>query len=103
MAGTMVQVCKTADVAAGKVKRFDVNKIPIAIYNIDGTFYATEDTCTHGMASLAEGALDGDVNECWMHFGAFHVPSGKPVSPPCTVPIKTFPVTVVEGAVLIEM
>src|SRR5262249_15292156 len=79
MAENPVPVCATADVPSGSVKSFDVGDERIAIYNIEGTFYATEAHCTHAMADLGDGILEGDVIECSLHFGAFHVPSGKAV------------------------
>jgi nitrite reductase/ring-hydroxylating ferredoxin subunit len=92
-----VLVCTITDVAAGAVKKVKLQDRTLAIYNIDGRFYATDDRCTHGLASLSDGLLDGDVIECAMHFGAFHVPSGKPVAMPCTVPLRTYDVNV-EGS-----
>ena len=45
----------------------------LAVYNLGGTFFATDDECTHGAASLADGILDGDIIECTLHFGAFNM------------------------------
>ena len=45
---------------------------------------------------LADGMLDGDVIECCMHMGSFHVPTGNVVAPPCEVPLRTYKV-VLEG------
>lgn len=98
-----IGVCATEDVAPGTVRRFDIAGQPIAIYNIAGRFYATNDRCTHGAASLAEGLLDGETIECDLHFGAFHVPTGKPVAPPCSEPLQTFPVTVRDGTVVLTL
>jgi nitrite reductase/ring-hydroxylating ferredoxin subunit len=99
----LVPACHADDLEPGTVRRFDIEGTPIAIYNIDGTFYATDDRCTHGAASLAEGLLEGDTIECDLHFGAFHVPTGKPVAPPCAVPVKTFPVVLQDGTVLVDL
>jgi nitrite reductase/ring-hydroxylating ferredoxin subunit len=93
---TPYRVCSTEDVPLNAIRRFEIDGRGIAIYNIDGTFYATDDTCTHGLSSLSEGELDGDVVECGLHFGAFHVPTGKPVGAPCSVPLKVYR-TAVEG------
>ena len=64
----------------------------LAVYNIDGAFYVTDDECTHAAASLADGMLEGDVIECCMHMGSFHVPTGKVVQPPCEIPLRTYQV-----------
>ena len=95
-ADSVVRVCAKADVAPGSVKAFPVGSNTLAVYNIDGTFYVTDDECTHAAASLADGMLEGDVIECCMHMGAFHVPTGKAVQEPCEVPLRTYKV-VLEG------
>ena len=56
-----VRVCAQADVPPGSVKAFTVGPDTLAVYNIDGTYYITEDECTHAAASLADGMLEGDV------------------------------------------
>ena len=78
------QVRAAADVPENGVISREVGDELVAIYNIDGTFYATEGRCTHGLANLADGMLDGDTIECSFHFGAFHVPSGKAGSRPAS-------------------
>ena len=73
MSESLVPLCATNDVAENTVKLVEAGGRALAVYNIDGTFYATDDECTHGAASLADGILDGDIIECTMHFGAFDV------------------------------
>ncbi len=80
------------------------NLPPLAVYHIEGNFYVTDDTCTHGQASLSEeGVLNGFHIECGWHLGVFDVRTGEVVSRPCTVPLKTYPVTVQDGAVYISI
>ena len=75
----------------------------LAVYNVDGTIYATADLCTHGEASLLEeGILTGKIVECLWHFGTFDVTSGKPTGMPCTVALQTFAVKIVEESVYVE-
>jgi p-cumate 2,3-dioxygenase ferredoxin subunit len=75
----------------------------LAIYNVDGTLYATADLCTHGEASLSEeGILTGKIVECPWHFGTFDVTDGKPTGMPCTVALRTFAVKVIESNVYVE-
>jgi nitrite reductase/ring-hydroxylating ferredoxin subunit len=99
MSETCHRICPVKDLALNSIQKFDVDGNPIAIYNIDGTVYATDDTCTHGLASLSDGQLDGDIVECSLHFGAFHVPTGKPAGAPCSVALRTFRTEVREGEV----
>ena len=71
----------------------------LLVYNIEGTFFATDDRCTHGLSSLSEGELLGDEIECAMHFGSFHVPTGKPMAPPCSVPLRTYEIRVADDEI----
>lgn len=67
----------------------------IAIYNVDGRLFATADRCTHGDASLSdEGCLSGHVVECPWHNGTFDVRDGRALTQPCSLALKTYPVTV---------
>jgi len=92
MTENVVRICAQSDIAPATVKAFDVGDRRLAVFNIDGKFYVTDDECTHAAASLADGMLDGDVIECCMHFGAFHVPTGAVKAPPCEVPLRTYKV-----------
>jgi p-cumate 2,3-dioxygenase ferredoxin subunit len=75
----------------------------IAVYNVDGSFFATQDQCTHGEASLSEeGELCGKFVECSWHFGTFDVTTGEPGLMPCEIPLKTYNVFVADGKVCIE-
>ena len=67
----LVKVLPTAEVADNSVKSFEVGNNVIAVYRPLGVhFYATDNECTHGAASLAEGILEDDIIECTLHFGA---------------------------------
>jgi nitrite reductase/ring-hydroxylating ferredoxin subunit len=103
MAENPVPVCPAANIAPGTVKSFDVGDTKVAVYNIDGTFYATDAVCTHAFADLADGILEGDVIECSMHFGAFNVKTGKAVQSPCFTDLKTFKTEVKEGQVYVDL
>ncbi len=100
---SVVRVCAQADVAPGSVKAFEVGANRLAVYNIDGTFYVTDDECTHAAASLADGMIEGDVIECCMHFGAFHIPTGNVVQPPCEVPLRTYQVVLRDDGVFADL
>ena len=92
MAENVVKVCAQADIAPETVKAFAVGDNRLAVYNIGGKFYVTDDECTHAAASLADGMLEGGVIECCVHFGAFHVPTGEVRAPPCAVALRTYKV-----------
>lgn len=100
---SIVRVCAKSDVAPDSVKQFPAGSKMLAVYNIDGTYYATDDECTHAAASLADGMLQGDVIECCMHMGSFHVPTGEVVDPPCEVPLRTYQVVLKGDDVFVDL
>jgi len=77
---------------------------PFAVYHVKDDFYVTEDTCTHGKASLAdEGELEGYVVTCTWHDGRFDIRTGAVLAAPCTHPIRSFAVTVADEAVWVDV
>ena len=101
--GAKIHVCRTEQVEPGQTLQVETAGLTLAVYNVDGAFYITDDLCTHGPGSLSEGFLDGEVIECNFHQGCFNVRTGEVVAPPCIVPIKTYPATVEDGAVYIHL
>ena len=83
-------LCRPEEVPAGSAIRIEKDALTLAVFNLDGSFYVTDDTCTHGPGSLSEGCITGDVVECDFHNGAFNIRTGEVVAPPCMVPIKTY-------------
>ena len=100
---TKVELCKADQVASGTALRVEAAGLTVAVYNLDGEFYVTDDACTHGPGSLSEGYIDGDVIECNFHNGQFNIKTGEVVAPPCMIPVKTYPTTVEDGTVFIEV
>jgi len=87
-----VFLMRRADLAEGQVKKVTTpDGCPVAVYNLEGRFYATHDVCTHATASLSEGEIiDGDVIACPVHDGHFHIPTGQAMAFPCTVDLRTY-------------
>ena len=98
-----VELCRTDAVDAGTALRVEAEGLTVAVFNLDGQFYVTDDACTHGPGSLSDGFIDGDVIECNFHNGQFNIRTGEVVAPPCMVPIKTYATVVENGKVLIEV
>jgi len=100
-----IELCNAGDIAAGTALKVELEKqgLTLAIFNVDGEFYVLDDMCTHGPGSLSEGFIDGDVVECNFHNGQFNIRTGEVVLPPCMVPVKTYPATVENGKVVIEV
>src|ERR1700692_4003306 len=95
--GKRIELCSTDGVAPGAALKVEIEDLALAVFNVGGQFYVTDDTCTHGPGSLSEGYIEDDVVECNFHNGQFNIRTGEVVSPPCMVPIKTYPATVVDG------
>lgn len=96
-----VAVATTDDLEPGEMLRVIVDNLPIAVYNVAGEFYATQDTCTHAEASLSEGDLYDDRVMCPMHGAEFDIKTGAALSFPATFPLRTFPVKVEGDHILV--
>jgi nitrite reductase/ring-hydroxylating ferredoxin subunit len=98
------ELCKLADVGAGTVKQIelhDASPEPFALFNVGGRLHLTDDTCTHGFASLSLGEIKGHIVTCPLHGGAFDIATGQPCELPCTLPIKCYRVWV-EGETVVS-
>jgi nitrite reductase/ring-hydroxylating ferredoxin subunit len=104
MATEFVTATKTNEIPAGSVTAVDVRGTRIAVANVDGTYYAFDDECTHEQCSLAEyGELAGTTVTCTCHGSEFDVRTGKVLAPPATVPVKVYPVRVAGDELQIEV
>lgn len=92
-------VANVGDLAPGEMMCVRIRRKRIALYNVDGEYYATGDTCTHEEASLSEGELYGDIVECPLHGAAFNVRTGEVDAPPAIVDVETYPVQVVDDEI----
>src|SRR3954470_11862191 len=97
----MIPVCPTAALPPGEATRVEADE-PIAVFNVDGEFYAIDDTCTHEEFSLAEGYVNGDVVECAYHMAKFSIRSGKVLSPPAYRDVASYAVKVEDGVVFVD-
>ena len=80
------------------------NNLPIALYKVGDQIYATTNICTHAQCELDHNhAIYGDVVECTCHGSRFDIKSGAVILPPAVDPLKTYPVTVEEEDVVVEV
>jgi biphenyl 2,3-dioxygenase ferredoxin subunit len=99
-----IALCRPDAVEAGKAIRIEKGQLTLAVFNLEGEYFVTDDLCTHGPGSLSEGFIEGDTVECDFHNGAFNIRTGAVVTPPCMVPIKTYRTVVdADGFVSIEV
>jgi nitrite reductase/ring-hydroxylating ferredoxin subunit len=102
--GRALRLCLAADVADGEIRRVELEgHTPLAVYNVGGTLFVSDDTCSHGEASLSEGMLteDGRI-ECPWHTGSFCLRTGEALTSPADVPIRVYPVALENGTVYIH-
>lgn len=86
------KVASSQDVEEGNVIEVKVGETPIALYNIDGEFYATHNICTHAYACLHEGYVEDETIECPLHQGIFDIKTGEALEGPVEEPLATYSV-----------
>ncbi len=75
----------------------------IAIYDVEGEVFATDNLCTHGAARMSDGFLEGREIECPLHQGRFDVCTGKAMCAPLTDNIRTYPVKIENLRVMLKL
>ena len=97
-----VRVCRADDLKPGMALRVETDAEPVAVFNVDGDFYAIADTCSHEESSLSEGYVDEDIVECAKHGAMFHIPTGEVRSLPATRNVRVFGTVVEDGDLYVE-
>ncbi len=87
---------QVSEIGPGQITRVDVGGKPVAVYNIDGELFATQDDCTHADGPLSEGELEGKTITCPWHSSCFDVTNGAVECGPAQKPLEVFNV-LVEG------
>ncbi len=99
----LIKVAETKDVPAGKAIAVDVQGIRVAIFNIDGSYYAVDDTCTHKGGPLSEGELEGTVVTCPWHGATFDLSTGNHLGPPAPAGVTRREVKIEGGDVMVKV
>ena len=98
-----VKVAQTSDLAPGTSKVVQGDGHSIGLFNVEGTFYAIDNTCTHRGGPLGEGELSGETVECPWHGAHFNVKTGAVTRPPAPAGVRSFPVKIEGNDVLVEV
>lgn len=104
MSDTDVQfhaVATTSEVDEGEVQQVSVGRTDIALYKLDDDYYATDDICSHAYASLADGYVENGQIECPLHGACFDIKTGKALTAPASVDLKTYPVKIEGDKILV--
>lgn len=97
-----VNVSAQADFAVGEWRSLDVDGVQIAVFNLHGQYYATEDVCTHDGGILTGGVVEGEQIVCPRHGARFSIKTGAVLAPPAYENIATFPVRIENGCVQVR-
>src|SRR5262249_25398233 len=100
--GEWVRVAAVSDLAAGACMEASVAGRPVALFNVDGTFYATGNTCPHRGGPLGKGMMDGATVMCTWHAWTWDVRPGEKTANPILC-IPTYEVKVESGDVLVRI
>jgi len=98
-----VKVAKTDEIVPGQGKMIEVGGKKIALFNVEGSFHAIDDTCTHRGGPLSEGVLDGDQVTCPWHGATYDVTTGEVLGPPAPKGVARYNVRVESGNIEVEI
>jgi 3-phenylpropionate/trans-cinnamate dioxygenase ferredoxin subunit len=101
----LIDICPLEDLPPGAMRLVEWEDLEIGVFNCAGELLAIEDRCSHDDGVLLEGELDeaACTIECPRHGSVFDLRTGKPLTLPAYVPVDTFPVSVVDGEIKIEV
>lgn len=98
-----VKAVKISELGPGQGRLVDVKGKAIALFNIEGKFFAIDNLCTHRGGDLADGAISGNEVTCPLHGARFDVTTGAAVGPPAQTPAGRYGVRVTGTDVEIEV
>ena len=94
-----ISVGPASNIPPGDYAQVEVDGSLVAVFNVDGNFYAIDDLCTHDGGELAGGAVEGDVVICPRHGARFCLRTGAALTPPAYEPVRTYRTRVTDGIV----
>lgn len=98
----LIELCATGDVSADTPHKAVLAGEEVAVFQIGGAYFVTQDLCTHGPGSLSEGYVEGEEIECPFHQGRFSIRTGAPTGAPCTAALKTWAAQAAGGKILVS-
>lgn len=98
-----IRVMSVDEVSEGRPALVVVGDVEVAVFRVGKEVYAIDDLCSHAEASLSEGDQHGHIVECPRHGGRFDIRTGKAKHFPAFSPVRTFPVKVEDGGILVDV
>ena len=97
------RVAALADLADDAALPVKLGNRPVALYRLDGKIHALDDVCTHALALLSQGFIEGGAVECPLHGARFDIATGRCLAPPATVDLRTYEVRIEGDEVFVRM
>src|SRR5438132_762911 len=94
---------RVGEISAGQGKQVTVAGKTLALFNVDGTYFAVDNACTHRGAPLAEGMCHATEVECPWHGARFDLTTGAHLSPPAPRGVTAYKVQLVGDEIQIEV
>ena len=98
-----VKTFPKTDIMQNASKVFKIDDKEIAIVNCDDAYYAIDDLCSHAEANLSDGEVYDCKVECPLHGAEFDLTTGEAVTLPATKPVNTYPVSIEDGLIFLEI
>ena len=95
-------VAAASEIGPGEHRVVDIDDVAIAVFNLDGAYFAIEDVCTHDFGTLTGGCVEGGEIMCPRHGARFDIRTGEALTPPAYEPVATFPVRIHDGIVQVR-
>jgi 3-phenylpropionate/trans-cinnamate dioxygenase ferredoxin subunit len=96
---TWIPIGAASDIAAGDYASVEIDGTFVAVYNIDGEFFAIDDVCTHDGGGLAGGQIDDHQVICPRHGARFCLRTGRALTPPAYEAVRSYATRIVNGIV----
>lgn len=101
--GELVELCPASELEPGEGTTVHAGDRDVAVFNVDGEFYALDNACTHEGGPLGQGMLFGSTVSCPWHFAEFDVTTGESLDSIAPCDVASYPVTVEDGMVKAEL
>jgi len=98
-----IDVAAQADLFDGAGVAVNADGRDIALFSVEGEVFAIDNLCSHGDARLCEGFVEGHQVECPYHQAMFNLRDGTVSCGPATEPVKSWPVKIEGGRVLVQL
>ena len=99
----LLKIAETKDVPPGQAAAFTIEGQKVALFNVEGTYYAIGDTCTHRGGPLSEGDVQGTKVTCPWHGAHFDLKTGAVLGPPAQKGVPSYKVTVEGDDIKVEV